>query len=97
MGPVLFTPTPTYRHKVATGFVGETVLVENSPTVRGRLAIGGVVAWMSDRDSRKNQDDGESPMKRLSRVLATATAITDPDPDEVEARLRNMSHGTNGD
>jgi hypothetical protein len=50
---------------------------------------------MSDRASKKNQ--GESPMERLSRVLETTTAVTNADPDEVEARLRNMSHGTNGD
>ena len=52
------------------------------------------MAWMTDRNSRKNQDEGESALKRLNRVLATATTVTDADPDEVEARLRNMSHGT---
>jgi hypothetical protein len=100
MCPVLITPTPTYQYRDATGSVGETVLVEklveNSRELEvGSFSIGGVVAWMSDRDSKKNQ--GESPMKRLNHFLASSTAVGDADPDEVEARLRNMSHGTNGD
>ncbi len=100
MCPVLITPTPTCRYRDATGSVGETVLVEklveNSRELEvGSFSIGGIVAWMTDRDSKKNQS--ESPMERLSRVLETTTAVTNADPDEVEARLRNMSHGTNGD
>jgi len=55
------------------------------------------VAWISNRDSKKNQDEGESALKRLSHVLASGTRVTDADPDEVEARLRNLSHGTNRD
>ena len=93
---VLVTPTPTCRYKGAAVSGGETVSVEKLSTVRGgAYSIGGVVAWMSDRDSKKNQ--GESPMKRLNHFLASSTAVEDADPDEVEARLRNMSHGTNGD
>ncbi len=96
MCPVLITPTPTYQYRDATGSVGETVLVENFRELEvGSFSIGGVVAWMSDRDSKKNQ--GESPMKRLNHFFASRTAVEDADPDEVEARLRNMSHGTNGD
>jgi hypothetical protein len=55
------------------------------------------VAWLSSRESKRNPDDGGSALKRLSHVLASSTAVEDADPDEVEARLRNMSHGTNGD
>ena len=36
-------------------------------------------------------------MKRLSHILASGTNVTDADLDEVEARLRNLSHGTNRD
>ena len=96
MCPVLITPTPKCRYRDATGSVGETVLVENFRELEvGSFSIGGVVVWMSDRDSKKNQ--GESPMKRLNHFFASSTAVEDADPDEVEARLRNMSHGTNGD
>ena len=63
----------------------------------GSDSNGGVVAWLSNRDSKKNQDDGGSALKRLSHVLASRTSVTDADPDEVEARLRNLSHGTNRD
>jgi hypothetical protein len=55
------------------------------------------VAWLSNRNSKKNPDEGESALKRLSHVLASGTNVTDADPDEVEARLRNLSHGTNRD
>ena len=96
MCPGLVTPTPTCRYKGAAVSGGETVSVEKLSTVRGgAYSIGGVVAWMTDRDSKK--DSGESPMERLSRVLETTEAVANADPDEVEARLRNMSHGTNGD
>ena len=99
MGSVLITPMPTCRYKGAVDSVGGIVSVENSRKGLevGSYSIGGVVAWMSDRDSNKNQDDDESPLKRLSHFLASSTAAEDADPDEVEARLRNMSHGTNGD
>ena len=52
---------------------------------------------MSNRDSKRNQGEGESALKRLSHVLASGKSVTDADPDEVEARLRNLSHGTNRD
>ena len=52
---------------------------------------------MSNRDSKKNRDEGGSALKRLSHVLASGTSVTDADPGEVEARLRNLSHGTNRD
>ena len=72
------------------------MLVEKLSTVRGgSYSIGDVVAWMTDRDSKKNRD--ESPIERLSRLLETTQDVANADPDEVEARLRNMSHGTNGD
>ena len=52
---------------------------------------------MSNRDSKKNGDESGSALKRLGHVLASGTGVTDADPDEVEARLRNLSHGTNRD
>lgn len=55
------------------------------------------MAWLSSRDSKSNQGDGGSALKRLSQVLASSTPVADADPDEVEARIRNLSHGTNRD
>ena len=55
------------------------------------------MAWLSNRDSKNNRDDGESALKRLGEVLSSSTALDEADPDEVEARIRNMSHGTNRD
>ena len=95
MCPVLFTLTPRYPHRGATVSVGETVSIENA---RGWICSnGGVVAWLSNRDSKRNQDEGVSALKRLSHVLASTKGVADADPDEVEARLRNLSHGTNRD
>jgi hypothetical protein len=99
MCPGLITPTPRCPHKGATVFVGETVLVENtlSGLTVGSDSNGGVVAWLSSRESKRNPDDGGSALKRLSHVLASSAAVREADPDEVEARLRNLSHGTNRD
>ena len=57
--------------------------------------------------SRLNSDDRDSKEKRarheqaaaeqLSRVFHTVNSIEDADPDEIEARLRNLSHGTNSE
>ena len=55
------------------------------------------MAWLSSRESKRNPDDGGSALKRLSHILASGTNVTDADLDEVEARLRNLSHGTNRD
>ena len=96
MCPVLITLTPRYPHRGATVSVGETVSIENA---RGWIwSNGGVVAWLSNRESKRNPDhDGVSALKRLSHVLASSKGVADADPDEVEARLRNLSHGTNRD
>jgi hypothetical protein len=55
------------------------------------------VAWLSDRDSKSNRDEDGSALKRLGQVLSSSTALEDADPAEVEARIRNLSHGTNPD
>ncbi len=57
------------------------------------------MAWLirnrGDRDSQGNRarhDEIES--KRWSQVLWSGSAVEGADPDEVEARLSNLSHGT---
>ena len=56
------------------------------------------MAWLRSRDSNGNQDEGGgSALKRLSHVLALTAGVIDEDPDEVEARLRNLFHGSNRD
>ncbi len=55
------------------------------------------MAWLSDRDSKSNRDEDGSALKRLGQVLSSSAALEDADPAEVEARIRNLSHGTNRD
>ena len=45
--------------------------------------------------NRARQDEAIS--ERFSRVLSTGNAVESNDPEAVEARLRNMSHGTNSE
>lgn len=59
---------------------------------------GGVMAWLSNDDSKRNRDgEDESALKRLSQVVSLINGVEDADPEEVEARIRNLSHGTNRD
>ena len=59
---------------------------------------GGPMAWLSNDDSKRIRDDkDESALKRLSQVLSSINRVEDADPEEVEARIRNLSHGTNRD
>ncbi len=58
--------------------------------------------WLSqertDRDSKTGdarQDDAVS--ERFSRILSSSNSVEGADPDKVEARLRNLTHGTNGE
>ena len=52
------------------------------------------MGWLG-KDSKKPRDGSdESPLRRLSEVLASNNGLEDEDPEEVESRLRNMSHGT---
>jgi hypothetical protein len=39
----------------------------------------------------------EAILERFSRVLSSTNSVEDADPEEVEARIRNLTHGTNGD
>jgi hypothetical protein len=49
-----------------------------------------------DRDSRENRArEAEAISERIGRVLSSGKALESADPEEVEARLRNLSHGTN--
>ena len=57
------------------------------------------MAWLrlnrDDRDSKEKQARHEQATSaRLSRVFSSRSRIEGSDPDEVEARLRNLSHGT---
>ena len=51
-----------------------------------------------DRGSKQNRarhDEIES--KRWNRVVASSNRVEDADPEEVETRIRNLTHGTNGE
>ncbi len=48
------------------------------------------------RDSKKNRARHEAvTADRLSQVFAATNGVEDADPEEVEARIRNMFYGTN--
>jgi hypothetical protein len=57
------------------------------------------MAWLNlnrdDRDSKENRARHEEvASKRLRQVFSSGNRVEGEDPDEVEARLRNLSHGT---
>jgi len=57
------------------------------------------MAWLkrrTDRDSKKNRArHAEVTQSRLSQVFARSNGVEDQDPEEVEARIRNMFYGAN--
>ncbi|MFB3099114.1 MAG: hypothetical protein ACE1ZX_03645 [Acidimicrobiia bacterium] len=57
------------------------------------------MAWLNlnreHRDSRENRArHEEATSKRLNQVSSSGSSVEGADPAEVEARLRNLSHGT---
>ena len=61
--------------------------------------MGGEMAWLKlkqdDRDATENgADESAAVAQRWRQVLWSDSIIEDADPDEVEARIRNLSHGT---
>ncbi len=57
------------------------------------------MAWLNlnreHRDSKENRArHEEATSKRLKHVLSSGNSVEGADPAEVEARLRNLSHGT---
>ena len=57
------------------------------------------MAWLNlnreDRDSKENRARHEEvTSKRLRHVFSSGNRVEDADPEEVEARLRSLSHGT---
>ena len=51
-----------------------------------------------DRDSKKKRArQDEAISERFSRVLSSSNGVESADSEEVEARIRNMSHGTNSE
>ena len=57
------------------------------------------MAWLNlnreDRDSKDNRARHERvTKKRLRQVFSSGNRVQGADPEEVEARLRNLSHGT---
>ena len=57
------------------------------------------MAWRKhkreERDSKKNRArHAEVTSSRLSQVFAASNGVEDADPEEVEARIRNMFYGT---
>ena len=56
------------------------------------------MAWLKkreERDSKKNRArHAEVTATRLTQVFS-ASSVEDADPDEVEARIRNMFYGSN--
>lgn len=59
------------------------------------------MAWprRSGSDSSKGSEarDGELFTRRLSEVRQSSKDVEDADPAEVEARLRNITHGAGRD
>jgi hypothetical protein len=56
------------------------------------------MGWLGKGDSKRVPDgEDESPLRRLSEVLASSNGVEEEDPEEVEARIRNLSHGTSRD
>lgn len=57
------------------------------------------MAWLKkreERDSKKNRARHEEvTQSRLSQVFSSSNGVEDEDPEEVEARIRNMFYGTN--
>ncbi len=52
--------------------------------------------YRENRDSKKNRArHNEAVSKRFSRVLSATNIVEGADPAEVEAQIRNLSHGTN--
>jgi len=52
--------------------------------------------YRENRDSKKNHArHNEAVSKRFSRVLSSTNIVEGADPAEVEAQIRNLSHGTN--
>ena len=57
------------------------------------------MAWLKkkreERDSKKNRArHAEVTADRLSQVFSASNGVEDEDPDEVEARIRNMFYGS---
>jgi hypothetical protein len=57
------------------------------------------MAWLNfnreDRDSKQNRARHEEVTSRRSRqVFSSGNSVEGANPEEVEARLRNLSHGT---
>ena len=57
------------------------------------------MAWLKlKQDNRDTTEDGvgeaATVSQRWSQVLWSDSIIENADPDEVEARIRNLSHGT---
>ena len=57
------------------------------------------MAWLNlnreDRDSKDNRARHEEvTSKRLRHVFSSGNRVEGADPEEVDARLRNLSHGT---
>jgi hypothetical protein len=57
------------------------------------------MAWLKkrgERDTKKNRArHAEVTSSRLTQVFAASNGVEDADPEEVEARIRNMFYGSN--
>ena len=51
----------------------------------------------SPKARSKNSSTRKIASKRWSRVLSSGSGVEGADPEEVGARIRNLSHGTNGE
>lgn len=56
------------------------------------------MAWRRPRRRRDSREDlarhAELTSKRLNALRASSSELDDADPEEVEARIRNLSHGS---
>ena len=64
------------------------------PNSRGK---GWLNLRRADRRATKLASHDDRVSERMGRVLSSSNGIKDLDPDEVEARIRNLSHGTNSE
>jgi hypothetical protein len=60
------------------------------------------MAWLNlRRDDPKTKNslarDAEVFSRRLTEVLSSSNGVADAEPEEVEARIRNMTHGSGRD
>jgi hypothetical protein len=71
----------------------EAVAIVNAGRDEVRALEDDAARRMADLENRARE--AEAISERIGRVLSSGKAVESADPEEVDARLRNLSHGTN--